>query len=84
MPSLNDTPGLKPMTANNLIEQMNKSIEETSSQLVFETDMKRCLNQGHLYVLLHSVKPVFEKSDTYFYIKKGNGRFQSPYTIRKI
>ena len=27
MPSLNDTPGVKPMTTNNLTERMNKSIE---------------------------------------------------------
>ncbi|CAG8476091.1 7581_t:CDS:2 [Cetraspora pellucida] len=134
MPSLNDVPGVRPMTTNNLTERMNKSIEgqrigtqpinrfierlygitlvrdniikETSSQLIFEAgqvtywnsriiehqtlpfkqpmDIKRRLNQGRLYVLLHLVKPAVKELDTYFYVKKGNNKFRSPYTMRDI
>ncbi|CAG8834710.1 18580_t:CDS:2, partial [Racocetra persica] len=47
-------------------------------------DMKQRLNQGRLYVILHSVKPAVEGSDTYFYVKKGNSEFRSPYTIQRI
>ncbi|CAG8855957.1 946_t:CDS:2, partial [Gigaspora margarita] len=47
-------------------------------------DMKRQLNQGQLYTLLHLVRPVEGGSDTYFYVKKGNSGFRSPYTMRKI
>ncbi|CAG8844869.1 24794_t:CDS:2, partial [Racocetra persica] len=40
--------------------------------------------EERLYVILHSVKPAVEGSDTYFYIKKGNSEFRSPYTMRRI
>ncbi|CAG8822522.1 17287_t:CDS:2, partial [Racocetra persica] len=39
LPSVNDRPGVKPMTTNNLTERMNKSIEgkhKNSSQFIFE------------------------------------------------
>ncbi|CAG8838262.1 35277_t:CDS:2, partial [Gigaspora margarita] len=70
MPSLNDIPGVKPMTTNNLTERINKSvedniIEEVSPQFVFKA------GQRQLYALLHLVRPVEGGSDTYFYIKKG-------------
>ncbi|KAF0467833.1 gephyrin: PROVISIONAL [Gigaspora margarita] len=47
-------------------------------------NIKRHLNQGRLYVLLHSVRPAVESSDIYFYVKKGNSGFRLPYTMRKI
>ncbi|CAG8737294.1 21790_t:CDS:2 [Gigaspora margarita] len=53
-------------------------IEEISPQFVFEAA------QGRLYALLHSVRPVEGGADTYFYVKKGNSEFRSPYTMRKI
>ncbi|CAG8778869.1 25068_t:CDS:2, partial [Racocetra persica] len=109
MLSTNDLPNTKPMTTNNLTEQMNKSVEgqcvgtqpinhfierlygitlildniikEISLQLVFEAVM---IEQECLYVILHSVKPAVEGSDIYFYVKKRNSEFRSPYTMRRI
>ncbi|CAG8763265.1 5653_t:CDS:2 [Cetraspora pellucida] len=81
LPSVNDHPGVKPMTTNNLTEQMNKSIKgrhENSSQFIFEAGQER------LCVLLYLVKPVVGENDLYFYVKKGNNKFHFLYTMKYI
>ncbi|CAG8636492.1 16425_t:CDS:2 [Cetraspora pellucida] len=35
-------------------------------------------------LVFEAVKPAIEGSDIYFYVKKGNGGFRSPYTMRRI
>ncbi|KAF0381133.1 gephyrin: PROVISIONAL [Gigaspora margarita] len=47
-------------------------------------DIKKQLNQKWLYVLLYLVIPAIGGLDTYFYIKKENNKFWSPYTMKDI
>ncbi|CAG8814545.1 16398_t:CDS:2, partial [Gigaspora margarita] len=62
----------------------SRIIEHQSLPFKQLIDMKQRLNQGRLYALLHSVRPVEGGSDIYFYVKKENSGFRSPYTMRKI
>ncbi|CAG8791212.1 5165_t:CDS:2, partial [Cetraspora pellucida] len=95
MPSLNDVPGVRPMTTNNLTERMNKLIEGQciSTQpinrfierlygitLVRDNIIKETSSQ----LIFEAVKPAVKELDTYFYVKKGNNKFRSPYTMRDI
>ncbi|RIB18018.1 hypothetical protein C2G38_2185769 [Gigaspora rosea] len=60
----------KPMTTNNLTERINKSVEGR--------------RVGTQPINSFIERPVEEGFDIYFYVKKGNSGFRSPYTMRKI
>ncbi|CAG8794109.1 12741_t:CDS:2, partial [Racocetra persica] len=59
-------------------------IEHQALSFKQPADVKRRLNQGRLCVLLYLVKPVVGENDLYFYVKKGNNKFCSPYTMKYI
>ncbi|KAF0495988.1 proteophosphoglycan ppg4 [Gigaspora margarita] len=85
----------KPMTTNNLTEHMNKPIE---GQRVGTQPINSFIEKLYGITLIRdniieetSPQFVFEAGqtaeggfDTYFYVKKGNSEFRSPYNMRKI
>ncbi|CAG8498657.1 310_t:CDS:2 [Cetraspora pellucida] len=74
MPSANDSSNAKPMITNNLTEKMY-NITLIQDNIIKETSSQ---------LVFEAVKPAIEGSDIYFYIKKGNDKFRSLYTIQKI
>ncbi|CAG8612273.1 7535_t:CDS:2 [Scutellospora calospora] len=95
LPYKTDNPYAKPLTTNNFTERMNKSLESQHSNAKTVIDFVENLygiqkvrstlskeNSGQLTFHASLIQDI--KNSDYFYVRKGNNTFHSPYNLIPI